>query len=292
MRARGIKPDFFTDGDLVSCSPLARILFVGLWCLADREGRLKDKPLEIKMRILPADNCDVNELLKDLESSGRIQRYQEQDLKLIQIKNFVKHQNPHKNEKPSELPEFSGVVEKLPEDSGANPADSGLRTPDSGLLTEESKKTSSSSPEPQEIATPEPPAEPPVFRVEMQPDPETKQTRTHPVTQADIDRWTGLYPAVDVMQSLRNMIGWLEGRPEKRSATPRGVKQRITGWLKRDQDQGGTPGAKARNRPPRAAPWIEDEKRIQEQNQETLDKWVAEGKEKPDDSGRSKPVVF
>ena len=39
-RIRTIKPEFFTSDDICALSPLARLLYVGLWCEADREGRL------------------------------------------------------------------------------------------------------------------------------------------------------------------------------------------------------------------------------------------------------------
>lgn len=48
-----------------------------------------------------------------------------------------------------------------------------------------------------------------------------------------------LYPAVDVEQALRNMIGWCMGNPTRRK-TRRGVKRFITGWLAGDQDEGKT----------------------------------------------------
>ena len=76
---------------------------------------------------------------------------------------------------------------------------------------------------------------PPVFEIEM------TGGKKHSVFQTDIDRWAELYPAVNIPQALRNMIGWLEGHPDKRSATAKGVKQRINRWLKGDQDKGGTP---------------------------------------------------
>ena len=43
-RIRTIKPEFFTSEDIVALSPLARLLFIALWCEADREGRLVWKP--------------------------------------------------------------------------------------------------------------------------------------------------------------------------------------------------------------------------------------------------------
>ena len=57
------------------------------------------------------------------------------------------------------------------------------------------------------------------------------------ITQEQIDKWTGLYPAVDVMQQIRNMIGWLEGNPSRRK-TRSGVMRFINNWLSKEQDKG------------------------------------------------------
>ena len=43
-RARNIKPGFFRNADLVEMPIEARLLFIGLWTLADRSGRLEDRP--------------------------------------------------------------------------------------------------------------------------------------------------------------------------------------------------------------------------------------------------------
>lgn len=105
MRARNIKPDFFRDYDLCTLDIYARVLFAGLWCLADREGRMEDCPPRIRADVFPYDNTDVEKLLESLAERGFIVRYTvEGDPRhYIQIKNFLKHQNPHKNEKPSEI---------------------------------------------------------------------------------------------------------------------------------------------------------------------------------------------
>jgi len=52
-RARNIKPGFFKNDQLAECHPLARLLFAGLWCEADRAGRLKDRPKRLKVECLP-----------------------------------------------------------------------------------------------------------------------------------------------------------------------------------------------------------------------------------------------
>lgn len=59
------------------------------------------------------------------------------------------------------------------------------------------------------------------------------------VPMENIEVYKKLYPAVDVEQALRNMIGWCMGNPTRRK-TRRGVKRFITGWLAGDQDEGKT----------------------------------------------------
>lgn len=104
MRSRNIKPGFFKNELLAELPPLARILFAGLWCMADRDGRLEDRPKRIKADCLPYDDCDVNGYLTELERLKFVARYEVGPLKLIQIKNFNKHQSPHNTEKSSNYP--------------------------------------------------------------------------------------------------------------------------------------------------------------------------------------------
>ena len=104
-RARNIKPSFFTNEDLVDLSFETRLLFIGLWTLADRAGRLEDRPKRIKMAVFPADSVDVERSLADLEEAKFIDRYEAEGKLCIQIINFLKHQNPHIKEAPSTLPE-------------------------------------------------------------------------------------------------------------------------------------------------------------------------------------------
>ncbi len=104
MRARNIKPGFFRNEQLLKTSPLGRLLFAGLWCLADREGRLPDRPAQIKWDILPADDCDVSALLDELALRGFIRRYTAGDARYIEVTRFLAHQKPHYKEKASIIP--------------------------------------------------------------------------------------------------------------------------------------------------------------------------------------------
>lgn len=103
-RARNLKPSFFTNDLLAEIDPLGRLLFQGLWCIADREGRLLDRPKKIKAEILPFDNADIDRLLEALSKYGFIIRYQVDSIGYIQIINFLKHQNPHVKEAVSSIP--------------------------------------------------------------------------------------------------------------------------------------------------------------------------------------------
>ena len=103
-RARGIKPGFFKNEELVELPFEARLLFIGLWTLADREGRTEDRPKRIKMEIFPADSVDVDDLLNQLAATGMLVRYSHGGEQFLQIVNFVKHQNPHRDERPSTIP--------------------------------------------------------------------------------------------------------------------------------------------------------------------------------------------
>lgn len=109
-RIRYIKPDFFLDDKLADLDPLVRILFAGLWVLADREGRLEDNSKKIKIQLLPYDKIDCDKALKELSDCKFIIRYEVDGKKYIQIVNFLKHQKPHHTERLSIIPECVGSV--------------------------------------------------------------------------------------------------------------------------------------------------------------------------------------
>lgn len=104
-RSRNIKPGFFKNETLAECSPLARLLFAGLWCLADRADRLEDRPKRIRAEVLPYDDGSVDEMLDELHQAGFILRYQVGEQRFIQVRNFCRHQNPHHREAESTIPE-------------------------------------------------------------------------------------------------------------------------------------------------------------------------------------------
>jgi hypothetical protein len=106
-RIRTIKPEFFTSEDIVGMSPLARLLYVALWCEADKEGRLVWKPKTFKMRYMPADGCDINALCAEIVDGGLVVLYGDG---LAYIPQFKAHQHINPRETPSQLPEPQDVT--------------------------------------------------------------------------------------------------------------------------------------------------------------------------------------
>jgi hypothetical protein len=151
MRARSIKPGICDNELLGVADPFYTLLFERLWMMADREGRLEDRPLRIKAQAFPyRDGLDVEPMLAWLDEHGFIHRYTADANNYIQIVKFSEHQSPHVKEAPSKI--------KAPEEHRAKPIQAPYKaqpkpalaaltpssltpsslTPDSGLLTPDS----------------------------------------------------------------------------------------------------------------------------------------------------------
>ena len=138
MRARNLKAGFFKNEELAALNPLARILFEGLWCFSDREGKFEWRPKRIKAEILPYDRCDIEKLLMSLHAMTFIYRYQIDGQEYGIVPKFLDHQSPHPHEAISKIPnppedilkeiQCHGMSITLPEMSVTSPAD--IRNPD------------------------------------------------------------------------------------------------------------------------------------------------------------------
>src|SRR5260370_28078948 len=113
-RIRSLKPEFFKHEGLADLdrrkavggmpSFVHRIVFEGLWCQADREGRLRDRPRLLKNEITPWDTFDFEQILSNLAEDHYIQRYEADGERFISITTFRKHQKPHIREAKSDIP--------------------------------------------------------------------------------------------------------------------------------------------------------------------------------------------
>lgn len=301
MRARNLKPSFFANEILGSLHPLARLLFQGLWCEADCEGRLEDRPLRLKSQILPYDQCDVECLLNDLSDGGFIVRYKVDNDRYIQVINFKKHQNPHVNEKKkgSEIPapeESDTSTVQAPDLHqtctrlvGRNPdslfliPDSGIPLPDSGILIPEGDSYESLAPS-DAGASSEPandeaePGSDQPQKVKLMPRAKPGETgeeyhrrymawvrnEVGRLKEANWGEWATAYPAVDIETDCARAIVWLNANPEKRKKK---ISSFLSGWFSRTQERGGNS--------PRGSPKYSTNGRAQDKLVDEMSSWIS-----------------
>jgi hypothetical protein len=95
MRIRNLKPGFFKNEVLATLDFHVRLLFQGLWCMADCEGRLEDRPERIRAELFPYDAPDVigiDGALDSLACNDFILRYEAEGKRCILVKKFREHQ--------------------------------------------------------------------------------------------------------------------------------------------------------------------------------------------------------
>lgn len=134
-RARNIKPGIMENEDLAEMDFAHRLLFIYLWMLADREGRIEDRPKRIKVQAFPYDDAmDINSMLDELSKRGFIVRYSAAEVDAIQVVSFKKHQAPHVREKDSSLPSMEQGTAKVVHCTEQGSDESSPRSPDSLIL--------------------------------------------------------------------------------------------------------------------------------------------------------------
>ena len=123
-RIRTVKPEFFKHYGLYSLekesSLPVRIAFEGLWTVADREGRFKWCPPELKISCLPYDDVDFSRVLHALTTCDFIRKYTVNGVEYGVIPSFKEHQVINNREKASVLPE-PPEVPGPPRDDHASP---------------------------------------------------------------------------------------------------------------------------------------------------------------------------
>ncbi|WP_010598993.1 hypothetical protein [Rickettsiella massiliensis] len=94
-RIRTIKPEFWTSAQVVSCSPIARLLFIGLWSFADDNGVNKACLPSLKMKVFPNDlftTKDIEQWISELINVGLMQLYEAEGNTYWHITGWKRHQ--------------------------------------------------------------------------------------------------------------------------------------------------------------------------------------------------------
>lgn len=220
-RIRTIKPDFFDDEDIAALSFPARLLFIGLWLEADREGRLKDRPVRLKARIMPFDNVDVAALLDELVKAEFIERYTVGDLALIWIRTFKKHQVINAREVASGLP-------PAPDED-----DPRVATREHPARVEgKGREWNGDSVLPLSGTTP---SASPVVEVLVFPT-VGSGPKSWVLTDAQVAEWQSLYPGIDVVSECRKALAWVKANQPK---TASGMPKFLVKWFNNASNWGG-----------------------------------------------------
>jgi len=228
-RIRTIKPEFPQSESMGMVSREARLCFVLLWTLADDAGRLRGNPKMLASLLYPYDDdaADLMEgWLSELAGKRCISRYVIDGNNYLQISGWRDHQKiekPSASRLPPPPPEQSGLFANVLDDS---PADQGE---DQGVDQGEDGSDETSSP--------------PAVSIPL-----VDKSEYH-VSQSQLADWQTTYPAVDVLQELREMRTWSLANPTKRK-THRGVASFIVRWLSGEQDKGGKPKTQFQQAPP------------------------------------------
>lgn len=121
MRTRDLRPGFFENEDLAALDPWVRLLFQGLWLLAERSGVLEDRPKRIAAKLFPYETYDVDFGLSQLAKAGFIQRYAVESKNYIIVIKFSENQRFHPKESNGSLPLPQGMIQGTPGDDLDHP---------------------------------------------------------------------------------------------------------------------------------------------------------------------------
>lgn len=239
MPNRIIKETIRTSKKVNSLTDFQFRLWVYLITYVDDYGRGSADPEIIKGFVFPrrkkVNETDIKDALAALASMGCITLYDKDGESYFYFPSWGEHQRIQT--KRSKFPE----PPILPEShlSAADYAALQVFTvthrdqPPESESESESEETLSSTPkagaEPCDVSTLA--AEPAAIKLPL------NDSTEYAVPQSFADEMAQLYPAVDVMQQLAAMRGWLLGNPTKRK-TRTGIKRFITSWLAREQDRG------------------------------------------------------
>ena len=233
MPNRILKESICSSEEIDSLSWFEEVLFYRLIVKCDDYGRYDGRLKFVKNSCFPLKDItekDVEKALYKLSAVGLVRAYESQGRPYLQLVTWEQHQNIRA--KKSKYPEFDETcIQMYSSESGCsrNPIQSESKSKSESYSDNCSEQTTSEPPKP--IAPPKP------VLITLQ----LNTGAEYEIYQEDVEEWSNLYPAVDVMQCLRNMKGWLLSNPAKRK-TNKGIKRFITTWLQKEQDRGGTPG--------------------------------------------------
>lgn len=233
MPNRILKESICTSDSIDSLSWFEEALFYRLIVNCDDYGRFDGRPSIIKNRLFPLkENLTAKTVagaIEKLASAGLVTLYVFEGKPYLYLPTWNHHQVVRAKSSKYPAPE-DGIERMKSSEIICNHMQA-----NAPVFVFENRESNIG-------AEPEPASTPPVAELLL------NDGSLYPVYQPDVDKWAGLYPAVDVPAELRKMVGWCDANPKKRK-TKGGVQRFINGWLAKEQDKGGAAGTREKPAP-------------------------------------------
>ena len=227
MPNRILKESICTSENIQKLSPFEEITFYRLIVNCDDYGRMDARPKILIAKLFPLRNVREDQIVKamrSLASAELVSPYEVDGRPFVQIVTWSDHQQIRA--KRSKYPAPDSICNQMISDDSICP-----RNP---IQSESNPNTESES---IICSEPEPVSDPAIITLRL------NDGSEFPVLDSQVSEWRSLYPAVDVLQELRNMKGWCEANPTKRK-TKSGILRFVNAWLAKEQDRGGKQTAK------------------------------------------------
>lgn len=262
-RIRSLHPGQWSDEEFVESSPLARLLCLGLRNEADDNGIFQWRPKQLKMRLLPADDCDPVELLDELVANNQIRRFEVDGQAYGAIRNFREFQSPQKPKAKYPLPDelVAYVTGGGPKPSGSGSAPVPEQSPTSTVPVQDSYRTA-----PDPVSTGKERKGEEEERKEggdapagADPNEIVFQGDVVRINRRDFNRWKASYPAIaDLISELQGLDDWLRTQPEPERKR---WFHMVSGALRKKHQAAAAEAASAAVRPRRdpLMRWFEDD---------------------------------
>ena len=237
---RIIKESICYSDDLDKLTPFAETVFYRLLVNVDDYGRIDARPNFLKSKLFMTKQGvtekAITEAVAQMACIDIVRTYEVSGRGYLYFPKWQLHQRireskekypaPPLNDSVLEVsPQLAATCGEPPPESNPNPNPNPNPESESKILrgADAPRRSADSQPERQSARA--------VITLPL------NDNTEYPITEEQCQEWAGLYPAVDVIQQLRNMRGWLLANPTKRK-TKRGIMRFVTGWLGREQDKG------------------------------------------------------
>jgi hypothetical protein len=124
-RIRTIKPEFWTSEQVVDCSPIARLLFIGMLNFCDDAGRHIASTRRLKMEVFPADDLaaeDIAGMIEQLIKAGLLVAYENGGERFWEVTGWDRHQKIERKtvRHPGALDDGSTIIRRHLDDTSTS----------------------------------------------------------------------------------------------------------------------------------------------------------------------------